>query len=334
MKQLDVVIYLLYPPEQIFRVDDLVTERQSYKNAVDEIIEKVKIEKVKPKDRGSESLDISDEFMTNMGNAYMTSRKEKNCYSSSQDPLLLLNPDPNPETRELYYKIRRTILVKKNSNANDKLITARELVAAAKVAAATGAAAPANEKTLTQAIKTIADKPKEITQNTEDLNQLVTLEEQENKQNKQEILRELENYDCVKINDLKILRAISKSMSFSFEITGETYPEHYINWFQSAKEHGIIYDIYISCVFVSSFKTLVQRNQERFIEEYENYNTARAAAAVRAFVAALGAAAAAEFDAAPIFSAPRLPQITHILNDKIDNIKKNILKLYKDCFIK
>jgi hypothetical protein len=234
-------------------------------------------------------------------------------------------------------------------------VSALSITIAAQDAAQSGsAAAPADEKTLTEAIKTltdaiktIAEKPTEIKKNTEELNQLVPVEVEENKQNKDETLKELKNYDCVKINDLKILRAISKSMSFSFEITGETYPDNYISWFQIAKENGIIYDIYISCVFVSSFKTLVQRNQARFIEEYSNYNSARVAAAAEAARVAAAAeaarvAAAAEAApigppataAAPIFLAPRLPQITHILNDKIENIQKNILKLYKDFFIK
>jgi chemotaxis protein histidine kinase CheA len=123
----------------------------------------------------------------------------------------------------------------------------------------------------------------------------------------------LKKYDCVKFNDLRIIRAISQRLSFSFEITGEFFPKHYFTWFKIAKELKIDYDIYISCVLVSSFTTLVERNQKRYMNEYFQYST----------------------DKDNInMSAPRLPPITHILDENIKKIIKNIKKMYEEYFHK
>lgn len=125
----------------------------------------------------------------------------------------------------------------------------------------------------------------------------------------EEVTQSLAPHDCTKINDLKILRAISKGISFSFEITGQTYPKHYLTCFNTARElypDDLDYDIYISGVFVPSFSDLLERNLSRFKKEYKNYNADRSAN-----------------------SAPRLPELTHIMHNNIATIIKNIKAMHE-----
>ena len=291
----------------VFRVDDLVTQRQEYKDAITNLSPPPQISRQQT--AYEDFADTYSSFMTNMGIAYLNSRKKQRCYNETDEAIF--TPDSRKD-HDRFYKIIIKVLEKKISKAKTEI----------------------DELQQKQKTQDLEEKEKEkikekIEKETKELNNL----EQELQENKTKSKSEgemldsstktmnektvnklitavttaLTPYDCTKINDLKILRAISKGISFSFEITGQFYPKHYLSWFQTAKKEypkELNYDIYISGVFVPSFSELLKRNLSRFKQESEKYKNQSAN------------------------SAPRLPDLTHIMHDNIETIIKNIKKMH------
>lgn len=284
----------------VFRVDDLVTQRDDYKDAINNL----------QISRQQTAYEAVADFMKNMGTAYFNSRKKQRCYNETDEAIL--TPDSKKD-HDRFYNIYIEVLEKKISKAKTEI----------------------DELQQKQKTQDLEEKEKEkikekIEKETKELKNL----EQELQENKTKskiegemldsstetmneitvnnlitaVTKALAPYDCTKINDLKILRAISKGISFSFEITGQFYPKHYLTCFNTARElyPELNYDIYISGVFVPSFRDLVTRNWSRFKQESEKYNKDQTAN-----------------------SAPRLPDLTHIMHDNIEAIIKNIKMMHK-----
>jgi len=306
--------------------------------------------------------------MENMGEAYMDSRKKKGCnlLNDTFDGLdQLLLPDKDPSSRELYYNIRTKFVkdkITKTTEDKDKekiptteqvdvhnktateakkaqeaIKVAQKAVKVAKAKARRAAeieqadayaeverAEVERAKADAEAVAKVKAAKKaenkyiklqtelvDLNIELEEINHAKTLENDPLLTPEKRTDPALKKYDCVKFNDLRIIRAISRRLSFSFEITGEFLPKHYFTWFKIAKELKIDYDIYISCVLVSSFITLIERNQERFHMEKDQYSKDK-----------------------DNFSAPRLPPLTHIMDEKIKEIIKNIKKMYEEYFHK
>ena len=279
----------------VFRVDDLVTQREHYKDAIN---------KLSPPPQSSRQQtayeDVADtypSFMKDMATAYFNSRKKQGCYNKTDEAIL--TPDSKKD-HERFYKIIIKVLENKISKAKTEIDQLRKKQE-------TQDLEEKEKEKIEKETKELENLKIELEENVEKFtSEGILLDSSEKTMNEKtvnrlitDVTKALTPYDCTKINDLKILRAISKGISFSFEITGQFYPKHYLSWFQIAKKEyseELNYDIYISGVFVPSFSDLLTRNLSRFKQESENYNNNRYAN-----------------------SAPRLPALTHIMHDRREN---------------
>lgn len=76
--------------------------------------------------------------------------------------------------------------------------------------------------------------------------------------------------NCDDVIDDRIKAAIRAKESFVLEITGSSIPK----WILSEKWLGddpTIYDVFVSCVFVSNLGDLIQRNKSRFKQAFESF---------------------------------------------------------------
>ena len=279
----------------VFRVDDLVTQRQEYKDAVQDLKDLPKLSTISTP-RGYETIvDLSEEdvntyteaydkIMKIIGNAYMDSRKKPGCYSPTDEAIL--RPDHTADNNKFYdiQFIVQKKKIKKTENEIEDLKTRLPIQ-------------ETKEKK-----EDILKKIKEEEDELKNLNKKLKTLEKKYADERTIPVPDLSNYNCNDINDFKILRAISKGISFSFEITGQTYPKHYLSWFNNAKEfysETLNYDIYISGVFVP-YRALLTRNLSRYQQELEKFKSNKT------------------------LPAPRLPELTDIMHNNILKIIDNI----------
>ena len=284
----------------VFRVDDLVTQRDDYKSAVQGLQNLPTLPTISTP-RGYDVIDLSEEDVKRyekdvetyteaykkalgiIGKAYNTSRKNPRCYSPTDTAILTPNHTADDDK---FYKIRKRVLENKITKTNEDIITLKA-------------------KQETEAIRKEEDELEKLTNKLE----ILTQKYHDKRTTPESDLPEtdlpesdLSNYNCNDINDFKILRAISKGISFSFEITGQTYPKHYLSWFKTAADlyPELNYDIYISGVFVPSFRDLLTRNLSRYQQELKNFNRDKT------------------------LPAPRLPELSDIMHKNILTIINNI----------
>lgn len=116
--------------------------------------------------------------------------------------------------------------------------------------------------------------------------------------------------NCDDVTDSQMKAAIEAKQSFVLEITGSSIPKWFLDreWLGANTE---LYDVFVSCVLVSSLDTLITRNMSRFKQ---------------AFTLFMGD---------PINNpAPRLPNITkETFNESILTIKKTVNEMYKECVL-
>ena len=214
----------------------------------------------------------------------MDSRKKPGCYSPTDEAIL--RPDHTADNNKFYdiQFIVQKKKIKKTENEIEYLKTRLPIQ-------------ETKEKK-----EDILKKIKEEEDELKNLNKKLKTLEKKYADERTIPVPDLSNYNCNDINDFKILRAISKGISFSFEITGQTYPKHYLSWFKTAADlyPELNYDIYISGVFVPSFRDLLTRNLSRYQQELKNFNRDKT------------------------LPAPRLPELSDIMHKNILTIINNI----------
>lgn len=116
--------------------------------------------------------------------------------------------------------------------------------------------------------------------------------------------------NCDDVTDSEMKEAIAAKQSFVLEITGSSIPKWILaeGWLGDDPN---IYDVFVSCVFVSNLGDLIQRNMSRFKLAFEL------------------------FISDPIRNpAPRLPNITQEqFNQTIVTIKKTVTDMYSSCVL-
>ena len=116
--------------------------------------------------------------------------------------------------------------------------------------------------------------------------------------------------NCDGVTDSQMKAAITANESFVLEITGSSIPKWFFDtdWLGANTE---LYDVFVSCVLVSSLDTLIERNKSRFKSAFEL------------------------FMKDPINNpAPRLPNITkETFNYSILTIKKTVNDMYSECIL-
>lgn len=116
--------------------------------------------------------------------------------------------------------------------------------------------------------------------------------------------------NCNEFNDSEMMKAIKAKQSFVLEITGSSIPKWFLDrgWLGGDTES---YDVFVSCVLVSSLNTLIERNKSRFKQSF------------------------LLFTSDPTNNpAPRLPNITQReFNDSIVNITKTVTDMYNKCVL-
>lgn len=116
--------------------------------------------------------------------------------------------------------------------------------------------------------------------------------------------------NCDDVIDDRIKAAIQAKQSFVLEITGSSIPKWILskNWLGN---DPTIYDVFVSCVFVSNLGELIQRNKSRFKQAFESFiidNTNN--------------------------PAPRLPNINEqTFKETILTIKKTLDAMYSQCVL-
>lgn len=116
--------------------------------------------------------------------------------------------------------------------------------------------------------------------------------------------------NCDGVTDSQMKAAIAAKESFVLEITGSSIPKWFLDtdWLGANTE---LYDVFVSCVLVSSLDTLIERNKSRFKSAFglfmnDSINN----------------------------PAPRLPNITkETFNDSILTIKKTVNDMYSECVL-
>ena len=116
--------------------------------------------------------------------------------------------------------------------------------------------------------------------------------------------------NCDDVTDSEIRTAIAAKQSFVLEITGSSIPAWLLGreWLGTNTE---LYDVFVSCVFVSNLDDLIQRNKSRFKQSFEL------------------------FTSDPTKNpAPRLPNITQEqFNQTIVTIKNTVKDMYSSCVL-
>jgi len=116
--------------------------------------------------------------------------------------------------------------------------------------------------------------------------------------------------NCDDVTDSEIRTAIAAKQSFVLEITGSSIPAWILGreWLGTNTD---LYDVFVSCVFVSNLDDLIQRNMSRFKLAFKL------------------------FISDPIKNpAPRLPNITpEQFNKTIVTIKNTVTDMYSSCVL-
>lgn len=105
----------------VFRVDDLVTQRNDYKKTVNFLLQSPEIsrlqtgyEDVVDKTDVVDKIDVADKnysfLMENMGSAYFHSRKMHGCYNKTDEAILTPN---SIDDHDKFYKIQMAVLKKR-----------------------------------------------------------------------------------------------------------------------------------------------------------------------------------------------------------------------------
>ena len=116
--------------------------------------------------------------------------------------------------------------------------------------------------------------------------------------------------NCDDVTDSEITAAIRAKQSFVLEITGSSIPKWILseNWLGDGPT---IYDVFVSCVFVSNLGDLIQRNKSRFKQAFESFIN--------------------DITNNP---APRLPNINEqTFKETIFTIKKTLNDMYSSCVL-
>lgn len=119
-----------------------------------------------------------------------------------------------------------------------------------------------------------------------------------------------ESDNCDNVLDYQMKTAIEANESFVLEITGFSIPKWVfdINWLGANTD---LYDVFVSCVLVSSLDTLITRNMSRFRQAFTLF-----------------------MDSQINNPAPRLPNITKkTFNENILTIKETINTMYNQCVL-
>jgi len=116
--------------------------------------------------------------------------------------------------------------------------------------------------------------------------------------------------NCNDFNDSEMMKAIKAKQSFVLEITGSSIPKWFLDrgWLGDDTDS---YDVFVSCVLVSSLDTLIERNKSRFKQSFLLF-----------------------MSDSTNNPAPRLPNITQKeFNDSIVTITKTVKDMYNKCVL-
>jgi hypothetical protein len=116
--------------------------------------------------------------------------------------------------------------------------------------------------------------------------------------------------NCNDFNDSEMMKAIQAKESFVLEITGSSIPKWFLDreWLGGEPDS---YDVFVSCVLVSSLDILIERNKSRFKQSFLLFMS--------------------DQENNP---APRLPNITQKeFDDSIVNITKTVKDMYNKCVL-
>jgi len=116
--------------------------------------------------------------------------------------------------------------------------------------------------------------------------------------------------NCDDFTDSQMKAAIKNNESFVLEITGSSIPKWFLDTHWLGDDPNL-YDVFVSCVLVSSLDTLIERNKSRFKHAFELF-----------------------MNNPEINPAPRLPNITkETFNESNLTIKKTVHDMYSQCVL-